>query len=307
MKPLRLATRGSALARTQSLMVASEITERTGRETELVIIKTIGDQRTDVPLKDVGTIGAFTTEVQNALLEGRADYAVHSLKDLPAAQADGLRCGAIPCRVDTSDWLLVREGDFQEEAEGFLPLKPAAVVGTSSARREAFLKDMMPDATTNLLRGNVPTRLDRLRDGDHDAILLAGAGIRRLEADLSGLQFISLDTLRWPGAPGQGALAIECRHDDKAMIDTLAAIHDISSARTVEAERGLLRALGGGCGLPLGATAILEHGQVRLVAALGRMENDDPSQPLRRADVTATTEQDATSAALAALMDPSLQ
>lgn len=269
METLRLATRGSDLATTQSGWVAAQVEKATGVASELVIVKTIGDQRTDVRLADVGSIGLFTKEVQDAVLEGRADFAVHSLKDLPASQTPGLVCAAIPVREETSDWLIIRPDAVDRDRQGPLPLKEGAIVGTSAARRLAFLHHFVPDCEDRLLRGNVPTRLQKLADGEYDAILLAGAGLRRLDLDLSAFHVEKLDPWTWPGAPGQGALAIECRADDVRTREILASIHDPAGAECVEVERSLLRALGGGCGLPLGATASREDAELRLVAALG--------------------------------------
>ncbi len=306
MTVLRLATRGSDLARAQSLMVASSIQRITRRATELVIVETAGDQNTDVPLAELGAVGAFTTEVQRAVLDGRADFAVHSLKDLPATQVPGLCCAAIPKREDTADWLIARKGAFVEpdEGTGFLPLGRAAVVGTSSVRREAFLKAMLPHAQARLLRGNVPTRIQRLSDGAYDAILLAGAGLLRLQSDLNGLSHARLDPLIWPGAPGQGAIAIECREDDAETTELLQATHHSDSATTVAAERRLLRLLGGSCGLPLGATASIEDETIHLVAALGPTDNN--WEGLRRADVSGQTATEAADRAFAALTDSEL-
>ncbi|MGB0953232.1 MAG: hydroxymethylbilane synthase [Planctomycetota bacterium] len=269
MDTLRLATRGSDLATTQSGWVADRVQEATGFASQLEIVKTIGDQRTDVRLADVGSIGLFTKEVQDAVLEGRADYAVHSLKDLPASQTPGLVLAAVPVREETRDWLVIRPDAVDADREGPLPLKNGAIVGTSAARRLAFLRHFVPDCEDRLLRGNVPTRLQKLADGEYDAILLAGAGLRRLDLDLTAFHVEKLDPWVWPGAPGQGALALECREDDVRTRDLLAKIHNPAGAESVEVERSLLRALGGGCGLPLGATASREDAELRLVAALG--------------------------------------
>ena len=288
MSSLRLATRGSALATTQSGWIASQLEQAHGVKSELHIVRTIGDQRTDVSLADVGSIGLFTKEVQEAVLCGDADYAVHSLKDLPAEQTPGLTLAAIPVREETRDWLILRPKAFDRSADGFLPLFSNARVGTSAARRLAFLKHFAPESVPCLLRGNVPTRLEKLASGEYDAILLAGAGLIRLGLDLSEFQVVKLDPLKWPGAPGQGALAVECRSDDTATLNLLSALHDEASAKGVELERSMLRALGGGCGLPLGTTAIAEDDGMRLISALGPTEDEQklPNFPtLRCADI----------------------
>jgi len=301
MSTLRLATRGSDLATTQSRWAAAAIEAATGRATELVLVKTIGDRRTDTTLAGVGSVGLFTKEVQEALLDGRADYAVHSLKDLPAEQTPGLIRAAVPTRVDSRDWLLIRPEAVLESREGFIPLAAGARVGTSAARRAAFLKALAPDTETLLLRGNVPTRVQRLRDGDYEAILLAGAGLSRLDFDLDGLEVLRLDAEEWPGAPGQGALALECRADDTATLEAVSTIHDPAAAESVEAERALLRLLGGGCGLPLGAHAVAEDGGWRLHAALGPTAEGHPL--LRRAECFAATPAEAAQDAFEALGD----
>ncbi|MBC8329734.1 MAG: hydroxymethylbilane synthase [Planctomycetes bacterium] len=284
MRTLRLATRGSDLARTQSGAFADALQHATGVPSELVIIKTQGDRVQDVALADAGSIGLFTAEVQSALLDGRADYAVHSLKDLPAEQTAGLRCGAVPLREDSCDWLIVRPSAF-EPARHELPIRAGSRVGTSAARRVAFCKATDPACRPELLRGNVPTRVRKLAEGQYDAILLAAAGLRRLGTDLSEFKVVPLPYTMWPGAPGQGALSIECRADDDDTFGLLRTLHDPEAALEIEAERTLLRALGGGCGLPLGARAELIEGGIRLMAAFGPTPDRPGAPPLVRAEV----------------------
>jgi len=286
--PLRLATRGSDLATTQSSWVARAVHEASGRASELVIVETTGDRKQVGALAEVGNIGLFTKEVQEAVLDGRADYAVHSLKDLPAEQTPGLCCAAIPLREDARDYLLIRREAYAADAQSELPVQNGGVVGTASARRAAFLAAIAPNLQSKVLRGNVPTRVAKLRAGDYDAILLAGAGLRRLELDLSDLEVLPLEHSLWPCAPGQGALALECRAEDQETRECLALIHDQATAMAVHIERTLLRRLGGGCGLPLGA--FLERGQdpeYRLHAALGPVAEGDPL--LRHAEVASDT------------------
>ena len=283
---------------TQSRLAAAEIEAATGRPTELVIVKTVGDRSTDTVLADVGSVGLFTKEVQDAVLDGRADYAVHSLKDLPVEQTPGLELGAVPVREDTRDWLLIRPG-ARLDSDELVPLAAGARVGTSAARRAAFLRALAPQTETMLLRGNVPTRVRKLAEGEYDAILLSGAGLRRLSLDLSGLEVIPLDPLAWPGAPGQGALALECRAGDEEVRAALATIHDESAAESVRAERNLLRLLGGGCGLPLGAHAIAEPDGWTLHAALGPTAEGHPL--LRIAECSAATIVDVAADAFEAL------
>ncbi|MDA0667128.1 MAG: hydroxymethylbilane synthase [Planctomycetota bacterium] len=302
---LRLATRGSDLATTQSKWVAAHLEQSHGIKSELHIVRTIGDQRTDVALADVGSIGLFTKEVQDAVLSGDADYAVHSLKDLPAEQTPGLCLAAIPVREETRDWLVIRPKAYTPSAPSLIPLHDFSRVGTSAARRLAFLNHYAPNVVPTLLRGNVPTRLAKLADGEYDAILLAGAGLRRLDLDLSAFTVVKLDPWKWPGAPGQGALALECRQDDSTTKGLLSTLHHPESARGVKLERAMLRALGGGCGLPLGATSVVEGETMRLMAALGPNEEEQkrPSFPsLRSADVHGEQDDTLIKACLEALL-----
>ena len=299
---LKLATRGSDLARHQAEQVATLLREATGAATELVIVSTHGDRVQDVVLGDAGAIGLFTSEVQQAVLDGRADYAVHSLKDLPAEQVQGLRRAAVPGREDPRDLLLARPEAWRPERSP-IPLPDSCRVGTAAARRSAFLRAMVPGCSVELLRGNVPTRLAKLRNGEHDAILLAAAGVRRLGLDLSGLAWQALDLDLWPCAPGQGALAVECREDDEEVASLLAKLDEPETAELIDAERGVLRALGGGCGLPLGAHATREEGAWRLCAALGPTDDRPGAAPLVRADVTASGAAELVEAARAELLE----
>ncbi len=302
MAALRLATRGSDLARTQSLQAARLLEERTGLKSELVIVRTEGDRNQETALGEAGSIGLFTGEVQAALLDGRADWAVHSLKDLPASPAPGLVLAAVPPREDPRDLLLVRPEAFFPDRHPLLPLESRARIGTASARRKALVHGIRPDLETALLRGNVPTRVQRLRDGAYEAILLAAAGLKRLGLKLEDLRVVELDADLWPGAPGQGALALECREEDQELREALAALHDPETARAVEAERELLRLLGGGCALPLGAWAApAENGGLLLEAVLGPTPDRPGAPPLVHASVQGPDPMAAAEAALAAL------
>jgi hydroxymethylbilane synthase len=245
-RPLRLATRGSLLARTQSGHVADAITAATGRPVELVIVRTRGDEVTDRPLAQVGGKGLFTKEIEEALLAGDADLAVHSMKDMPTDQPDGLVFGAIPRREDPRDVLVgARLAD----------LPAGAVVGTGSARRVAQLRALRPDLDVQGIRGNVDTRVGRVREGRYAAIVLAAAGLRRLGRwdDVSE----ALDVDAMVPAVGQGALAVQARADAAEVLGVLAAIHDAPTARCVDAERAFLRAIAGGCSVPAACHATL--------------------------------------------------
>jgi len=289
------------LALCQARAVALRLLQSTGTDSELVIVETRGDLDQKSDLASAGSIGLFTSEVQRHLLEGRADYAVHSLKDLPAIQVSGLVRACVPERRTSADVLLVRP-EALEPSDGPLPLASGAVVGTASARRKAFTLGYRPDLEIRLLRGNVPTRVQQLRESRYDAILLARAGLERLGLDSSGLREVALATVLWPGAPGQGALAIECRDHEPEILAALRRLHDPAAAELVEAERLLLRALGGGCGLPLGASARRDGGELRMNALLGPTSARPDAPPLARADVRGATPGIVASAARAALL-----
>ncbi len=239
-----LGTRGSDLALWQTRDVQKKL--GTG---ELRTIVTAGDKSLADRL--VGTLekGFFTEELEAELRAGHIDAAVHSLKDLPTRLASDLTIGAILERASARD-VIITHPEFVADA-GF-PLKSKTRVGASSLRREALLKHFAPEAAPEPLRGNVPTRLQKLRDRKVDAIVLAAAGVLRLELDLAGLRAFSLDPKRWVPAPGQGAVAVECRANDHALLSALAKIHHAETASAVAWERAFLRTLEGGCATPFG-------------------------------------------------------
>jgi hydroxymethylbilane synthase len=240
-------TRGSALALWQTrhvsaLLAPAQITER--------IITTKGDVSQAEKLAGKLEKGFFTEELEHALREKEIDWAVHSLKDLPTRNPQGLVLGAVLERAPAADLLLVRTEKVDETM--LLPLVPGARVGSSSLRRESMVKHFAPRAVPVPLRGNVPTRVQKLKDGQFDAILLAEAGVTRLQLDLSGLAVFRLNPTRWPCAPGQGAVAVQCRGDDEEVQQLLAKIHHAPTARAVNLERDFLRVLEGGCTTPFG-------------------------------------------------------
>jgi hydroxymethylbilane synthase len=263
--PLKLGTRGSDLARTQSTTVA-EALRAAGHDVELTIIKTAGDRDQTSQFGSIGAQGVFVREIEQALVERRIDLAVHSFKDLPTSSPDALVIGAVPKRVDPADLLLVRADALSGSATDWLPLKAGARVGTSSARRRVWLAHFRPDLAVLPLRGNVPTRIRRLRDGDFDAILLAAAGVERLrdgpalDGALDGVIMIRLDPQRFVPAPAQGALAVQCRRDDDRVLAALAALDHAPSHAAVDAERDALRRAEGGCDVAFGAFFVHAHG-----------------------------------------------
>lgn len=260
---LKLGTRRSALAWAQSGQVAEAI----GPDVERVGVETEGDRLVDVPLRGALAKGFFTEALERGLRDGTLDLAVHSLKDLPVRGPDGLVLGAIPRRASAADLLLIRPEAWNPEGPG-LPLRPGARVGASAPRRQALLRAVRPDAEPAFLRGNVTTRLERLAEGRFDAIFLAEAGIGRLGVDLAatGARVVRLSPWHWPPAPGQGALAVQCRADDAPLRARLAALHDPAAAAAVQHERGWLELMGGGCAVPFGAYAEGERWVVGLEA-----------------------------------------
>ena len=256
MTTLRIGTRGSALALTQTGLVADDISTETGARTELVTISTEGD-RSNEPLSRVGGAGLFTGALRDALLAGQCDVIVHSLKDLPTAPHPDLRIAAIPAREDARDALCAREG-FTIDT-----LPRGARVGTGSPRRAAQLRRRRPDLEVVDIRGNVDTRLARVAEGDLDAVVLAAAGLRRLRR--ADVITEVLDLNRWPTAPGQGALAVEVRAGEE---DLVRALDHPETRAAVEAERHVLAILEAGCAAPLGAHAVIDAGLLLLSASV---------------------------------------
>ena len=250
---LRIGTRGSDLALWQARHTRDLLTAR-GFEVAIEIIKTQGDRIDDVPLAQLEGKGFFTKELEEALLDRRVDLAVHSMKDLATGMPPGLTLAALVGREDPAELLLIRPeavDKAREDAGDLLPLRDGARVGTSAARRQAQLLARRPDLKIVDLRGNVPTRVRKLREGPYDAILLAAAGVSRLELDLGDLWTRRLPVDGFVPAPAQGMLAIQCR-DEAETLDLLRPLHCAEAARAVEAERRLLTRLDGGCQLPFG-------------------------------------------------------
>ncbi|TFG38626.1 MAG: hydroxymethylbilane synthase [Candidatus Aminicenantes bacterium] len=270
---LCLGTRGSDLALWQARHVAALLEQRLGIAARIEIIKTRGDRIQDVAFAKMEGKGFFTKELQDALLDRRVDLVVHSLKDLPTDEPEGLEVAAIPERANPADLLLAREGLILPTPANPLGLPDGAVLGTSSLRRAAQALALCPRIEIKALRGNVPTRVGKLRDGAYDAILLAAAGVGRLELELSGLDALELRPEVMLPAPGQGALAIETRQNDD-LTRVLTSLHDATVANRVTAERRLLGLLGGGCHLPLGCLAESVPGGIRLQAVLGRVDEE---------------------------------
>jgi hydroxymethylbilane synthase len=266
-----LGTRASALARAQTEIVVAGLRERfPDLAYETVVVSTAGDrtQEAGLPLPEIGGKGLFTEELEHALRSGAIDAAVHSLKDLPTDDAPGIAVAAVCAREDAGDCLVSRDGLALAE------LPRGAVVGTSSLRRAAQLRALRRDLDVRSIRGNVDTRVRKVRDGEYDAVVLAAAGVRRLglEGDVS--EWLSPETLL--PAPGQGALAIQCREEDEQVSTLLAALDDPAARAETTAERAFLRSLGGGCAAPVGARATAQpDATVRMDALVAALDGSE--------------------------------
>ncbi|MBS1856250.1 MAG: hydroxymethylbilane synthase [Acidobacteria bacterium] len=281
---LVIASRGSQLALWQAHWVEAQL-QALGHEVRIEIIKTTGDKITDVPLAKVGTKGLFTKEIEEALLDGRADLAVHSLKDLPTELPEGLVLAAVPEREDPRDAVVGRRLD---------ELALGAKVGTSSLRRSAQLRQLRPDLVIESVRGNLDTRLRKLDEGRYDAILLAAAGLKRLGWAARIAEILDAD--RMCSAVGQGALAIETRASG-AGFDAVRALDHAATHSAVDAERGVLASLGGGCQVPIGAHATVDGGRVRVQAIVA---SPDGGELIRGTAEGAIAQAEATGRALGA-------
>jgi len=247
---IKIGTRASKLALWQANWVQSALNEKfPDQKIELVTIKTKGDKILDVPLAKVGGKGLFVKEIEQALLGGRIDLAVHSMKDMPAEIPDGLCIGAVPQREDPADVLVARDG------LAFSKLKRGALIGTSSLRRAAQLQHARPDISIVPLRGNLDTRLKKLQTENLDAVVLAAAGIKRLELTRRITEYLQADIML--PAVGQGALCIEMRQDDPVIGPMLAALDHPDSRAVVLGERAFLKRLGGSCQVPIAG-----HGEI---------------------------------------------
>lgn len=259
-RTLIIGTRGSQLALEQARRVEAGL----AGPSEVRVVRTSGDRFKDQPLGDQNPVGFFTKEIEDELLTGQIDLAVHSLKDLPIKLAPGLDFGALLARDEPSDILLVRPDKL--DAERTLPLVEGARVGASSMRRQSLLGMHRPDVEPAAIRGNVTTRIEKAARGDYDAIILSRAGLERLGLEVAPLVPYEFNPERWPGAPGQAVIAVEIRAGDTEVRERLEALEDARTRTRVDAERSLLLAYGGGCHAPFGAWAA-EAGGTLVVAA----------------------------------------
>jgi hydroxymethylbilane synthase len=264
-KNIKIGTRASLLAVTQSTWVKKQIESQYPQtDVELVRITTKGDKILDVPLAKVGGKGLFVKEIEDALLDGRVDLAVHSIKDVPAEIPDGLRVAIIPRREAAADaFVSVKYNNLKE-------LPPGAVVGTSSLRRKAQISALRPDIIVNDLRGNLDTRLKKLDEHQYDAIILAAAGLNRLDLQK---RISSLFTMaQMLPAVGQGALGIELRSCDTKLLSDMQFLHHEETATTVTAERAFLLRLEGGCQVPIGGHAVLTGNKITLTGLIASVD-----------------------------------
>jgi hydroxymethylbilane synthase len=270
MKPLRIGTRGSQLALWQARTVA-KLVEAAGSAVELVTIKTAGDRLQEAPLSDVGGKRLFVKEIEDALLRDEIDLAVHSAKDMPALLPDGLAIAAVLPREDPRDALVLPEGAPAGDIDAVLRhLTDVPTIGTSSVRRSAQLRALLPQATFAPIRGNVDTRLRRLDAGSFDALVLAAAGMRRL--GFTARITTALPIERCIPAPGQGIVAIEIRAGDELTEQAVRSINDLAAGLSLTAERTVVAALGGGCQLPLGAVSVHDNGSLTLVGIVASLD-----------------------------------
>ena len=274
---IRIGTRGSALALAQARLVADAL-ERAGGRSRLVVLETVGDRR--APDTAWGE-GAFVAAIERALLDGRVDVAVHSAKDVPTDEDPRLRIGAYLERADARDALVVRDGaPWQIDA-----LPAGSRVGTDSPRRTGFLLARRPDLKLHPLHGNVDTRLRRLDEGETDALVLACAGLDRLGLGARIAQRLDPEII--PPAPGQGAVAVQIRHDDAPMLALASAIDHAPTRLAVEAERAFLAASGGGCRAPIGALATARDGELKLLGGYASPDGSEAFVARRRGPQTA--------------------
>ena len=294
---ITIGSRGSDLALWQAEHV-KRLLAGIGIETEIKVINTQGDKIQNIGFDKMEGKGFFTKEIEAELLEGSIDLAVHSHKDLETTQPTGLCIAAVPEREDASELLLIRKESM--EPSQLFSLKNGAIVGTSSARRKNQLKLFRPDVEIKDLRGNVPTRINKLRDGNYDAILLAKAGVSRLELDLSDLHVEELDPRHFVPAPAQGALALQVREEDLELRDKLSLLNT-QEVDLVGLERAILKEFQGGCQVPLGVHANRKGNGIHLWASAARdwenapkriyMQGSDPEELADRASTLLRSEE----------------
>jgi hydroxymethylbilane synthase len=280
---IRIGTRGSKLALWQAEYTQTQL-ESVGVATELVIIKTTGDQIQHLSFDKIEGKGFFTKEIEEALLRGDVDMAVHSMKDMPTTQPDGLVITAVSYREDPADWLLVRNDAI--EVGQLFGLKKNPLLGTSSARRKAQMLDFRADVQVKDIRGNVPTRVEKLRNGHFDAILLAAAGLSRLGLDLSDLHLVKFNPREFVPAPAQGVLAWQTAKEDLEVRRILKHLHQPEVSAVTNVERKVLQLMEGGCHMPLGVYCERDaQGNYHVCAAVAEQWD----APVKRVNLSSST------------------
>jgi len=266
-KKIRIGTRGSELALWQAKYIATLIGEE---NTELVIIKTEGDRIQNVSFNKMEGKGFFTKEIEEALLTNKIDLAVHSLKDLPTEEVKGLKLAAIPERGDFHD-MIIMHPDAYEKRDG-IDIKGSSMIGTSSVRRMAQLKAFDSTLRVEALRGNVNTRLRKLKESEYDAIVMAKAAVDRIKLDISDFLIQVLDESIFLPAPAQGALGLQVRSDDQYTYDIARKLNHAETEALVTAERSFLKSFGGGCHIPLGAYASYKNDEIVLDGVIASID-----------------------------------
>ncbi len=262
MKKIKVATRPSLLAYTQTVKTISLLKAKNPHcHFEIIKISTLGDKVVEKSLTDFGGTGVFVKELENAIMNGRADFAVHSLKDVPSYQPDGLILVSFPRREDPRDVVLTKDNAY------LTALPEKCIIGTGSPRRILQLKLLKPRAQFLDLRGNIDTRISKLLNGSYDAIVLAAAGLKRIDKNIPEASYLSVEQSL--PAIGQGVIALECRENDYETIGLLQSVNDLNTEISVKAERSYMKTIGGGCKFPLGAYAFVENNQVYLSVMIG--------------------------------------
>lgn len=269
-----VASRPSLLAYTQTQQTVELLKEKNPDcDFEIIKISTHGDKVTDKPLTVFGGTGVFVKELENAILQGLAHFAVHSLKDVPSIQPEELVLASFPLREDPRDVIIMKDGlSFNE-------LKDNCIIGTGSPRRMVQIAQLKPNVVFNDLRGNIDTRIQKLENGHYDAIVLAAAGLNRLGKHIDAKSVLSIDSCI--PSVGQGAIAIECRKDDRETIEMLRTINEPNTEICIIAERSYMKTIGGGCKFPLGAYAQVENETIHLTVMIG---NHHTNQLIRMSD-----------------------
>ncbi|MFH2036818.1 MAG: hydroxymethylbilane synthase [Candidatus Zixiibacteriota bacterium] len=284
-KKIIIGTRGSDLALFQANFIHDQLKDNFDCESEIKIIKTTGDKLDQLSFDKMEGKGFFTKELEEALLNNEIDLAVHSLKDLMTTQPDGLKLGAVGFRADRRELLLVNNESFR--VNSVFPVNDNCFIGTSSARRKCQIYNLNPTLKIKDLRGNVPTRVNKLRDKQYDAIIIASAGVNRLNLDLSDLMAIPLDPEIFLPAPAQGILGMQIRDNDPEVESIISKLNNINDEKESALERGLLKLFNSGCSLPLGVYSQIIDSGYRLKAILGqKKEKSEDWLKLRIVDIT---------------------